>query len=128
MKINMTTSEVVDLFKNITDFLKKDMTLSRQFVWDLEDNYEIMKKIVDRFEKHRDELFSPLSEKNAFEVIEDGKVRVKNEYRDEFIKANNEAEEYLNTVNDIEIKTVDKNSVPDNLSVNDWRAIKFMCV
>ena len=127
MKIKMKTSELIDLFSDIQDFFKKDIALSKQIIWDLDDNYETIKKIVDRFEKHRAELIQPLNEKQAFYKGEDGEIKVKDEFYGDFLKANDEIAEYLQTDNEIEIKTISRKSIPDTLSFKDWKALKFMC-
>lgn len=128
MKVTMKTREVVELFEDITEFLKKDVALPKQMIWDLDENYSNIKKIAERFEKHRTDLLKPLNEKKAFESLEDGKVRVKNEYIDEFMKADEEVNEYLDTENELEIRTASRKDVPDTLSYKDWKALKFMCV
>ena len=103
MKIKMKTSELIDLFSDIQDFFKKDIALSKQIIWDLDDNYETIKKIVDRFEKHRAELIQPLNEKQAFYEI---------------VVTNSNL--IANMCDEIEV-------IPDTLSFKDWKALKFMC-
>lgn len=128
MKIKMKTSEVIENFENITNFLKKDIALPKQMIWDLDENYETLHHIVDKFENRRNKIISPLNEKNAFEQLEDKTIKVKEEFTEEFIKANAEIEEYLNTENEIEIKTANKKDLPDTFSFKDWKALKFMCI
>ena len=127
MKITMKTSQVIELFQNITDFLKKDIDLPKQLVWDLDDNYETLKGIVSKFEKFRDKLFDPFNQKGAFEQLEDDKLRIKEEFMEDFNKVQEEINEYLETDNEIDIKTANRKDLPDNISLKDWQALKFMC-
>ncbi len=128
MKINMKTSEVVNIFEDISNFLKKDIRLPKQVIWDIDENYEILQHISNKFETYRSKIISPLNEKGAFEKTEDGQIMVKNEFMGEFIEADKEISEYLNTDNEFEIKTINKKDLPDTLSFKDWKALKFMCV
>lgn len=130
MKIKIKTSEVVEHFNDISNFFKKDIGLPKQVIWDLDENYESFHRIVDKFEKYRNKLIQPLNEKHAFEPSSEGKdkVIVKEEYIEEFMAMSKELEEYLETENEIEIKTINKKEIPDILSFNDWKALKFMCV
>lgn len=128
MKVNMKTSEVIELFENISEFLKKDIALSKQTIWDLDENYETLNHIVKKFETHRAKIIEPLNEKHAFEQLEENKIKVKDEFIEEFMEIDKEINEYLNTDNEIEIKTVSKKDLPDTFSFKDWKALKFMCI
>ena len=129
MKIKMKTFEVIELFENISNFLKKDIDFPKQMIWDLDENYETLHHIVDKFESRRNKLLAPLNEKHAFEPAEEeGKVVIKKEFTEEFMKVNEEVNEYLNTENEFEVKTFNKKDLPDTFSFKDWKALKFMCV
>ena len=128
MKINMKTSEVIKIFEDISEFLKKDIALPKQMIWDLDENYENLHHIVDKFEKHRKKLIEPLNEKHAFEEIESNKIKVKEEFMEDFMKIDKEINEYLDTENELEIKTANKKDLPETFSFKDWKALKFMCI
>lgn len=126
MKKTLLTNEVLEIYFGIEEFVKKDINLPVQFAWDLEDNSNTLKAIVSKFEHHRDELLSSLKEKDAFEPLENNVFKVKKPYEEEFKKISQEIENYANTKNEIEIKTVCKDEIPDSISVKDLRALKFM--
>ena len=127
MKIKIKTSKVVENFNDISDFLKKDIALPKQIIWDLDENYEVFHHIVHKFDTYRNKILEPLNEKHAFEQLEDGKIKVKEKFMEEFIEADKEINEYLNTENEIEIKMINKKDLPDNISFKDWKALKIMC-
>ena len=127
MIIKKTTEEVINIYYGIENFIKKDVEMPRNFVWYLEENQEKLHSIVHRFEKLRDKKLEPLKEKGAFEQAENEQIKVKAEYVDEFLKIEAELQELLDIENEIDIKTVCKNDVPEKISNKDWNAIKFMC-
>lgn len=126
MKKIFKTNEIINIYYALEEFIKKDVSLPTQFAWDLDDNIETLKNIVVKFEKYREKLLQPLNDKNAFEQLENGNIKVKGIYSKEFISVTEEINKYLDTVNEIEIKLIDKNSLPDTLSVKDLRALRFM--
>lgn len=126
MNITLKTSEVLEKYNAIEEFIKKDISIPIQFAWNIEDNQEKFKVIVERFEKHRQELLKPLQEKGAFQSTEDGKTIIKNEYINDFQDINNKLNEYLNTDNELNIKTAKREDMPNIISPKDLRAVRFM--
>lgn len=126
MKIKMTTLEVIERYQVIEKMISEQESLPIELAWNLEDNQEEFKKVVEKFEKHRDKIMSPMNEKGAFIDCGDGKLKVKEEFRDEFLKLNDEINKLLTIVNEIEIKTCKKELLPQQIKVNNLRAIKFM--
>lgn len=124
--IVMTTGEVVSTYEMLENFVSKDTTLPLQFAWDIEDNIESFKKIVLKFEKHKNDLLKPLNEKNAFQFIGDGKVKVSDECIPEFNSVTEKINELLNIENEVTIKTVSKENLPNSISNKDLRALRFM--
>lgn len=122
----MKTQEVIDAYKALNDYVKKDIQLSTQLAWDIEDNIEAFGKIVDRFERHRSELIQPLIEKKAIIPVNDNQVKVEEGYEEEVTTAFNKINEYLGVENTIEIKTITKKDIPETASVKDIRALKIM--
>lgn len=126
MKKTMTTNDVINAYNAVEEFTKKDIDLPKQAAWDLEDNIDEMKKVVEKFEKHRVEILQPLYDKEAFEHLENNQIRVKKEHEKAFIDATNEINQYLNTTNDLEIKCISREDIPDKISNKDLRALRFM--
>lgn len=126
MKKELKTSEAINIYYALEEFIQKDIALPTQFTWDLDDNIEVLKNIVVKFEKYRTKLLQPLNDEKAFEQLENGDIKVKNEYSKEFVSVTEEINKYLDTLNEIEIKLIDKKSLPDILSVKDLRALRFM--
>ena len=126
MKIKLKTQEVLEKYNLIEEFIKKDINIPVQFAWNLEDNQEKFKTVVDRFEKHRQELLQPLNDKGAFQPTDDNRMAVKNEYIKEFNEVTKKLNDYIMTDNELEIKTVSKDQIPDMISSKDLRAIRFM--
>lgn len=120
------TSTIIELYSSMEAFIKKDIELPAQVSWDLETNSETFRAIVEKFERSRAKILNPLQEKNAFEITDANRIRVKEPYIDEFQAAMEKITEYLNTENEIEIKTIQKADIPDSISVKDLRALKFM--
>ena len=124
MIIKKTTEEVINIYYGIENFIKKDVEMPRNFVWYLEENQEKLHSIVHRFEKLRDKKLEPLKEKGAFEQAENEQIKVKAEYVDEFLKIEAELQELLDIENEIDIKTVCKNDVPEKISNKDCVQMK----
>lgn len=126
MNKKFLTKNVLQIYSDLESFINKDIDLPIQFAWDLEDNAEKLKLIVEKFYRHRDKIMQPLLDKNIFEEINNNQIKVKKPYIKDFEKANEEINKYMETENELEIKTVSKNDIPKSISVKDLRAIKFM--
>ena len=127
MKKTYKTSEVLSIFSELEKFMKKDMALPARLVWSLDDNYEAMNTIVKKFYKHRDKLLGELKEKGAFDGVgEDGKLKIKEEFKKEVSDAEFALFEFSNIENEVEIAVVGRDCIPEVLSVQDYRALKFM--
>lgn len=126
MNKKFLTKNVLQIYSDLESFINKDIDLPIQFAWDLEDNAEKLKSIVEKFYRHRDKIMQPLLDKNIFEEINNNQIKVKKPYIKDFEKANEEINKYMETENELEIKTVSKNDIPKSISVKDLRAIKFM--
>lgn len=129
MEITMTTSEVINKYQAIEQIISNNEDLPIELAWNIEDNQEEFKHIVDKFEAHRQKLITPLQEKGAFVDNNDGTMTVKEEFREEFLKnVSEEIDKLLLIENSIDIKTCKKNTLPKQIRVSDLRAIKFMII
>ena len=124
--MNIKTKEAIELYNNLEEFIKKDIDLPAQCVWDMEDNSEKKKKVVDKFNNMSNKMLQPLRDANAFTALDNGNVKVEKEYVDEFKKVNDELSKFLETDNEIDIKMISKSDLPSTLSVKDIRALRFM--
>ena len=124
--MNIKTKEAIELYNNLEEFIKKDIDLPAQCVWDMEDNSEALKKVVDKFNNMSNKMLQPLRDANAFTALDNGNVKVEKEYVDEFKKVNDELSKFLETDNEIDIKMISRSDLPYTLSVKDIRALKFM--
>lgn len=124
--MNIKTKEAIELYNNLEEFIKKDIDLPAQCVWDMEDNSETLKKVVDKFNNMSNKMLQPLRDANAFTALDNGNVKVEKEYVDEFKKVNDELSKFLETDNEIDIKMISKSDLPSTLSVKDIRALRFM--
>lgn len=129
MKIKWTTNEIIEKYNEIEEFVQNDKEISLELAWNLEENQEKFKAIVEKFDRYRISIIQELQEHNVFEVTEDNKTIIKEECLKEFQKANEEIEKLLTIENEIEISTYEKDKgLPKEMSVKDIRAIKFMLV
>lgn len=126
MKRKYKTTQVIEMFNALNEFINKDITLPANFAWIIDDNYEELKKVVLKFDKYREKLFKPLNEKDAFESSKENQIIVKTEYVDEFTKLTEEINSVLALDNELEIKIANRSDVPLMISNKDLRAIKFM--
>lgn len=126
MTKTIQTKTIIELYNAVENFIQKDIELPVQFSWDLETNSETLKCIVEKFERNRSKILTPLHEKNAFENLDNNQIKVKEPYIKEFEQAMKKINEYLTVENEIEIKMVKKDDIPSSISVKDLRAIKFM--
>lgn len=126
MTKTIQTKTIIELYNAVENFIQKDIELPVQFSWDLETNSETLKCIVEKFERNRSIILTPLQEKNAFENLDNNQIKVKEPYIKEFEQAMKKINEYLTVENEIEIKMVKKDDIPSSISVKDLRAIKFM--
>ena len=124
--MDIKTKEAIELYNNLEEFIKKDIDLPAQCVWDMEDNSEALKKVVDKFNNMSNKMLQPLRDANAFTALDNGNVKVEKEYVDEFKKVNDELSKFLETDNEIDIKMISKSDLPSTLSVKDIRALRFM--
>ena len=124
--MNIKTKEAIELYNNLEEFNKKDIDLPAQCVWDMEDNSEALKKVVDKFNNMSNKMLQPLRDANAFTSLDNGNVKVEKEYVDEFKKVNDELSKFLETDNEIDIKMISRSDLPSTLSVKDIRALRFM--
>ena len=124
--MNIKTKEAIELYNNLEEFIKKDIDLPAQCVWDMEDNSEALKKVVDKFNNMSNKMLQPLRDANAFTALDNGNVKVEKEYVDEFKKVNDELSKFLETDNEIDIKMISRSDLPSTLSVKDIRALRFM--
>lgn len=74
MKQNYKTIEIIEMHNALEHFIEKDILLPISLAWIIDDNYEELKKIVIKFEKHREKKIKPLNDKNAFEMSENNIV------------------------------------------------------
>lgn len=129
MKIKWTTNEVIEKYKEIEEFVQSDKEFPLELAWDLEENQEKFKAIVEKFERYRTGIIQKLQEHNVFEITEDNKTIVREEHIKEFQEANEKVDKLLAIENEIEISTYEKDKgLPNEMSVKDIRAIKFMLV
>ena len=129
MKIKWTTNEIIEKYKEIEEFVQSDKEIPLELAWNLEENQEEFKAIVEKFERYRAEIIQKLQEHNVFETTEDNKTIVREEHIKEFQEANEKVDKLLAIENEIEISTYEKDKgLPKEMSVKDIRAIKFMLV
>lgn len=129
MKIKWTTNEIIEKYKEIEEFVQNDKEISLELAWDLEENQEKFKAIVEKFERYRTDIIQKLQEHNVFEETKDNKTIVREEHIKEFQEANEKVDKLLAIENEIEISTYEKDKgLPKEMSVKDIRAIKFMLV
>lgn len=129
MKIKWTTNEIIEKYKEIEEFVQSDKEIPLELAWNLEENQEEFKAIVEKFERYRADIIQKLQEHNVFETTEDNKTIVREEHMKEFQEANEKVDKLLAIENEIEISTYEKDKgLPKEMSVKDIRAIKFMLV
>lgn len=129
MKIKWTTNEIIEKYKEIEEFVQSDKEIPLELAWNLEENQEEFKAIVEKFERYRADIIQKLREHNVFETTEDNKTIVREEHIKEFQEANEKVDKLLAIENEIEISTYEKDKgLPKEMSVKDIRAIKFMLV
>ena len=129
MKIKWTTNEIIEKYKEIEEFVQSDKEIPLELAWNLEENQEEFKAIVEKFERYRADIIQKLQEHNVFETTEDNKTIVREEHIKEFQEANEKIDKLLAIENEIEISTYEKDKgLPKEMSVKDIRAIKFMLV
>lgn len=129
MKIKWTTNEVIEKYKEIEEFVQSNKEIPLEFAWNLEENQEKFKAIVEKFERYRTDIIQKLQEHNVFEATKDNKTIVREEHIKEFQEANEKVDKLLAIENEIEISTYEKDKgLPKEMSVKDIRAIKFMLV
>ena len=129
MKIKWTTNEIIEKYKEIEEFVQSDKEIPLELAWNLEENQEEFKAIVEKFERYRADIIQKLQEHNVFETTEDNKTIVREEHIKEFQEANEKVDKLLAIENEVEISTYEKDKgLPKEMSVKDIRAIKFMLV
>lgn len=128
MEVTMTTMEIIEKYQAIEKLISEDENLPIELAWNLEDNQEEFKRIINKFDTHREKIISPLKKKDAFIDNSDGTMTVKNEFKDEFLKLNDEINKLLQIKNNIEIKTCKREILPAQMKISNLRAIKFMIV
>nr|DAN05845.1 MAG TPA: Protein of unknown function (DUF1617) [Caudoviricetes sp.] len=129
MKIKWTTNEIIEKYKEIEEFVQSDKEIPLELAWNLEENQEEFKAIVEKFERYRADIIQKLQEHNVFETTEDNKTIVREEHIKEFQEANEKVDKLLAIENEIEISTYEKDKgLPKEMSIKDIRAIKFMLV
>ena len=129
MKIKWTTNEIIEKYKEIEEFVQSDKEIPLELAWNLEENQEEFKAIVEKFERYRADIIQKLQEHNVFETTEDNKTIVREEHIKEFQEANEKVDKLLAIENEIEISTYEKDKgLPKEMSVKNIRAIKFMLV
>lgn len=129
MKIKWTTNEIIEKYKEIEEFVQSDKEIPLELAWNLEENQEEFKAIVEKFERYRADIIQKLQEHNVFETTEDNKTIVREEHIKEFQEANEKVDKLLAIENEIEISTYEKDKgLPKEVSIKDIRAIKFMLV
>lgn len=124
----MTTLEIIEKYRAIEKLISENENLPIELAWNLEDNQEKFRYIVNKFDTHREKIISPLKNKNAFIDNSDGTMTVKDEFKDEFLQLNDEIDKLLQIKNNIEIKTCKKEILPTQIKISNLRAIKFMIV
>lgn len=129
MKIKWTTNKIIEKYKEIEEFVQSDKEIPLELAWNLEENQEEFKAIVEKFERYRTDIIQKLQEHNVFETTEDNKTIVREEHIKEFQEANEKVDKLLAIENEIEVSTYEKDKgLPKEMSVKDIRAIKFMLV
>lgn len=128
MEVTMTTLEIIEKYRAIEKLISENENLPIELAWNLEDNQEKFRYIVNKFDTHREKIISPLKNKNAFIDNSDGTMTVKNEFKNEFLQLNDEIDKLLQIKNNIEIKTCKKEILPTQIKISNLRAIKFMIV
>lgn len=128
MEVTMTTLEIIEKYRAIEKLISENENLPIELAWNLEDNQEKFRYIVNKFDTHREKIISPLKNKNAFIDNSDGTMTVKDEFKNEFLQLNDEIDKLLQVKNNIEIKTCKKEILPTQIKISNLRAIKFMIV
>ena len=128
MEVTMTTLEIIEKYKKKKKLISENENLPIELAWNLEDNQEKFRYIVNKFDTHREKIISPLKNKNAFIDNSDGTMTVKDEFKNEFLQLNDEIDKLLQIKNNIEIKTCKKEILPTQIKISNLRAIKFMIV
>lgn len=128
MEVTMTTLEIIEKYRAIEKLISENENLPIELAWNLEDNQEKFRYIVNKFDMHREKIISPLKNKNAFIDNSDGTMTVKDEFKNEFLQLNDEIDKLLQIKNNIEIKTCKKEILPTQIKISNLRAIKFMIV
>ena len=124
----MTTLEIIEKYRAIEKLISENENLPIELAWNLEDNQEKFRYIVNKFDTHREKIISPLKNKNAFIDNSDGTMTVKDEFKNEFLQLNDEIDKLLQIKNNIEIKTCKREILPTQIKISNLRAIKFMIV
>ena len=128
MEVTMTTLEIIEKYRAIEKLISENENLPIELAWNLEDNQEKFRYIVNKFDTHREKIISPLKNKNAFIDNSDGTMTVKDEFKNEFLQLNDEIDKLLQIKNNIEIKTCKREILPTQIKISNLRAIKFMIV
>ena len=128
MEVTMTTLEIIEKYRAIEKLISENENLPIELAWNLEDNQEKFRYIVNKFDTHREKIISPLKNNNAFIDNSDGTMTVKDEFKNEFLQLNDEIDKLLQIKNNIEIKTCKKEILPTQIKISNLRAIKFMIV
>lgn len=124
--MKLTTNEILEAHQSLLAIFEQNVKLPAQTAWNLYANLETLEVIVERFNKQRDTLLSPLQEKDAFYQDEKGHLMCKKEFTEEYMNVVNELEEFLKTENEIEVVQIKLSSLPLELTLNELRTIKFM--
>lgn len=123
--ITMTTAVVLETYTNLKEFEAKDINLSVQFAWDLEDNMDELEKICKKFEEHRHKIFMSMVDE-GIATEKDGVFTCVEGKEDDFVVKTNSVNELLKTTNEVKIKKCDFSSLPSEISPKDLKALKFM--
>lgn len=127
MKVKYKTREIIDMYKALDEFSKKDIEMPSVLAWNIYDNIIALKQVFDKFIVFRDSAFEELNSLNAFENPDkNGFMKVKKEFEGELKSVNARLEEYLEIENEIEIIKVDRDELPKVLTLKDIKALRFM--
>lgn len=129
MDIKLTTGEIISSYNAIEEYINNCDDINVDFLWNIDKNQSKFKKIVDRFEKCRNNILKPFYENKAFieEESTNEVVKVKSEFAEDFAKAVSKINELLAVKNNIEdIDVIDYDTVPKQISGKLYKAIKYM--
>lgn len=125
MKLNI--GQIIDCYQALCKFVDKDIKLSAQTAWNIDDNIDALKHEVNKFETKRNDLINKLLDSGDAIIADNGTRIITAPGRDEAFKiVDDQISELLNVETNLDISMISEKELPTELTVKDLRALKFM--